>query len=233
MTAEQVCSNDGLVIYELLASDDDERLEAMLALYAKFFPEYAHYLPRMRRRAAFPGDRREGHLTHYWLFEYEGKPVGLTTFRYIAKRACGIGVSFAIENASRSIRIGKQRLSAFVIGKIMQQLNQDAEQMNGELYGLVTEVEHKNLMEHYKTMGMLELPMKYVEPIYPPEEEGEDLQSRIEKISFVPVYLAITVNKEFTLSTSLLRKFAEAFLIDHYELPKSHPMVQKTLMSIK
>jgi hypothetical protein len=31
----------------------------------------------------------------------------------------------------------------------------------------------------------------------------------------------------------LLRNFAEAFLVDHYELPRSHPMVQKTLHSIE
>lgn len=232
MVAELICSVDGLTIYELLASGDDERIETMLTLYAKFFPEYAHYVPRMRRRAQFSGDRREGHLAHYWLFEYEGEAVGLSTFRYIPKRKCGIGVSFAIETEARSIRIGEKRLSAFVITEIMKALRKDAERSNGECYGLVTEVEHLNLMAHYKTMGMLELPMKYLEPIYPPEEEGDDLQSRIEKISFVPVFLAITPYKEFELSKSLLRNFAEAFLVDHYELPRSHPMVQKTLMSI-
>ncbi len=232
MGVDLVHSQNGVNIYELLASGDVERLEAMLSLYAKFFPEYEHYCPRMRRRAQFSSDKRTGHLAHYWLIEYEGKPIGLTTFRYIVERECGLGVSFAIDTEARSIRVGEQRLSTFVISKIMEQLRDDAARTDTGLYGLVTEVEHRNLMEHYKKMGMLELPMQYYEPIYPPEEEGDDLQSRIKKISFIPVILAITPNGEFELTKPVLRNFAEAFLIDHYELPLEHPMVQKTLKSI-
>ena len=232
MVADLVSSRDGLSIYELLASGDEERLDAMFALYAEFFPEYAHYVPRMRRRAVFEPDKRDGHIAHYWLFEYEGKPVGLTTFRYIVERECGLGVSFAIHTDARSIRIGQQRLSAFVISRIMKQLRDDAARTDTKLYGLVTEVEHRGLMEHYKKMGMLELPMRYYEPIYTPEEDDEDLQSRIDKLSFMPVILAITPNGELELTKPLLKKFAEAFLIDHYELPRSHPMLQKTLQSI-
>ncbi len=232
MAVDLVCSLDGLDIYELLASGDAERVEEMLALYARFFPEYAHYLPRMRRRAQFPPDNREGHLAHYWLFEYEGKPVGLTTFRYIVARECGLGISFALDTEARAIRVGKQRLSAFIISQIMKQLAEDAARTNTRMYGLVTEVEHESLMAHYKTMGMIELPMQYYEPVYPPEKEGDDLQTRIEKISFIPVILAITPNGNFKSSQSVLKDFAEAFLIDHYELPREHEMVQKTLDSI-
>ena len=233
MVADLVCSRDGISIYELLASGDEERLEAMLAVYARFFPEYAHYVPRMRRRAQYPPEKREGHIAHYWLFEYQGKPIGLTTFRYIVERECGLGISFALEREMRSIRVGEQRLSAFVISQIMNQLKEDAARTNTQMYGLVTEVEHRSLMENYKKMGMLELPMQYFEPIYTPEQPGEDLQSRIEKLSFIPVILAIMPNGELELSKPLLRDFAASFLIDHYELPKSHPMVQKTLNSIK
>lgn len=233
MVADLVCSRDGINIYELLASGDEERLEAMLALYARFFPEYAHYVPRMRRRAQYPPEKREGHIAHYWLFEYEDKPIGLTTFRYIAERECGLGISFALEREMRSVRVAGRRLSAFVISQIMNQLKEDAARTDTKMYGLVTEVEHRSLMENYKKMGMLELPMQYFEPIYTPEQQGEDLQSRIEKLSFIPVILAIMPNGEFELSKPLLRDFAAAFLVDHYELPKAHPMLQKTLNSIK
>ena len=233
MTAKLVCSQSGVNLYELLASDDNERLESMLALYAQSFPDYAHYLPRMRRRAAFSGNTRTGHLAHYWLLEHEGKPIGLTTFRYIQKRECGLGISFAVDKKARSIKVGKQRLSAFIIGQIMQQLKKDAAQTKTKLYGLVTEVEHRSLMEHYKKMGMLELPVQYFEPIYPPEQDGDDLQSRVEKINFIPVFLAITPNGSVDIKPCLLRKFIKAFLVDHYDLPQSHPMVQKTLNSIE
>jgi hypothetical protein len=233
MTTKPIVEKDGVCIYEMLTSNDAERLEAMLALYAQFFPEYEQYVPRMRRRAAFPADKRPGHLTHYWLFEYEGKPVGLTTFRYIVERECGLGVSFAIDNAARKIQVGDKRLSAFIIDEILAQLKKDAAKTGTDLYGLVTEVEHRSLMEHYKKMGMLELPMKYFEPIYQAEDKNDDLQSTIEKIKFIPVILAITPAKKFDLSPVLLKNFAKAFLVDHYDLPENHHKVQETLNSIQ
>ena len=232
MGAELVVSQGDVAIYELLASGDEERLDAMLTLYAAFFPHYEHYVPRMRRRAGFPAEKRAGHVAHYWLFEYQGAPVGLTTFRYIVERECGLGISFGLDPAVRSVRVGEERLSAFIIGQIMRQLKRDAAIAKTNFYGLVTEVEHRSLMEHYKKMGMLELPMQYFEPIYPPEETDEDLESRIEKASFIPVILAITPHKAFEFRAPLLKNFAEAFLVDHYELPRAHPMVQKTLASI-
>jgi len=228
MAESLVFSQDGVEIYELLGSGDSDRLDAMLALYAQYFSEYAHYVPRMRRRAQHPSDKREGHMAHYWLFEYEGKPVGLTTFRYIVKRECGLGVSFVVDTAARSICVNNQRFSAFVISQIMKQLKIDAARTDTGLYGLVTEVEHRGLMEHYKKMGMLELPMQYFEPVYPPEN-GDNLQSRIEKITFIPVILAVIPNGGFALNKPMLTNFTEAFLIDHYELSKSHPMVKKML----
>jgi len=228
MAESLVFSQEGVEIYELLGSGDCDRLDAMLALYAQYFSEYAHYVPRMRRRAQHPSEKREGQVAHYWLFEYEGKPVGLTTFRYIVKRECGLGVSFAVDTAARSICVNNQRFSAFVISQIMKQLKKDAARTDTGLYGLVTEVEHRSLMEHYKKMGMLELPMQYFEPVYPPEN-GDNLQSRIEKITFIPVILAVIPNGGFALNKPMLTNFTEAFLIDHYELSKSHPMVKKML----
>lgn len=232
MSVDLIHSQDGVNIYELLASGDTERLEEMLALYAKFFPKYKHYVPRMRRRAQFSSEKRAGHFAHYWLFEHDGQPVGLTTFRYIVERECGLGISFVIDRKARSIRVGKQRFSTFIISKIMEQLQEDAARTDTSLYGLVTEVEHKSLMEHYKKMGMLELPVQYYEPVYPPEKEGDSPQSSIEKISFIPVILAITPYGEFELSKPLLVNFTEAFLVDHYGLPREHACVQKMLKSI-
>lgn len=235
MSAELVIRQGDIAIYELLASDDEERLEAMLTLYAKFFPEYEHYVPRMRRRAAFAADKRPGHTAHYWLIEYQGEPVGLSTFRYIAARECGIGVSFAIKPAARKVEINKQRLSLFVILEIMRQLNADADAVNGELYGMVTEVEYRSLMEHYKTMGMLELPVKYFEPIYPPEKEGDSVEIRINNITFESAILALVPNNREIkfFNTPLLKNLIKAFLIDHYELPDDHDKVQAALASIK
>jgi hypothetical protein len=48
------------------------------------------------------------------------------------------------------------------------------------LYGMVNEVEPHRLMEHYMRNGLVQLPLKYVEPIFPSEVEG---RSRSEELA--------------------------------------------------
>ncbi|HCK65831.1 MAG TPA: hypothetical protein DHW49_06175, partial [Anaerolineae bacterium] len=83
MPVRLVTQRENTAIYELLGSGDDKRIEAMLGLYQMLFPQYQHYIQRMRRRAQYPNEHRENNIVHYWLIEIDGKPVGLRTFRYV------------------------------------------------------------------------------------------------------------------------------------------------------
>lgn len=230
MTAKKILQSDDIAIFELLGSNDENRIEAMLSLYAKFFPEYAHYLPRMRRRAKLPSASRKGHLAHYWLIEYQNKPVGLTTFRYISHRKCGLGIAFALDPSVRALRIENLPLSAFVIAKILTQLESNSNKMgDSEMLGLVTEVEHATLMERYKKFGMIELPIDYCEPVFPPENDKN------KTIKFIPVFLGITQNPNAPceyFSPENIEDFALAFLVDHYNLDEKDEKVQEVMQSI-
>ncbi len=231
MSANWIVENSGIKIFELLGSNDENRITAMLSLYTKFFPDHAHYASRMRRRAKLPSASREGHLVHYWLIEYQNKPVGLTTFRYISHRKCGLGIAFALDPSVRAIKTDKMPLSAFVIAQILTQLKADSKKMgNSEMLGLVTEVEHATLMERYKKLGMIELPIDYYEPIFPPEN------AKNQEIKFVPVFLSImpSPNAHYErFSVKNLTNFALAFLVDHYNLNENHIKVQEVLRKIK
>ena len=222
-------------IIELLGSGDEERIEAMLALYCQLFPVYSHYTERMRRRAALAPDAHPGHISHYWLVEFETRPVGMCTFRFIKKRKCGIGIAFGLDESVRSVCVKDVRLSKFVISKIMEQLAVDSQFMGvPDYWGLVTEVEHRELMEHYKRLGMYELPIEYFEPIFPPED-GQHSKTPLEPISFEPVILSITPNSKIPFceyNCDTLANFAKAFLVDHYGLSEDHEVVRLVLGSI-
>lgn len=222
-------------IVELLGSGDKDSIESMLVIYRQLFPKYSHYAKRMRRRSSAPPEARPGHIAHYWLIEVDSKPVGVCTFRYIHRRKCGAGIAFGLDDSVRSVRVKDVRLSEFVISMVMEQLAKDSQAMGeSDYWGLVTEVEHRELMEHYKRMGMFELPIKYIEPVFPPEN-GQHSKESLEPASFEPVILGITPNPKIEFreyDSDTLADFSLAFLVDHYGLPEDHEVVRSVLESI-
>lgn len=228
--------SETVVIHELLGSGDSARVETMLSLYGELFPDYKHYIPRMRRRSTMNTIARPGVTAHYWLIEVDNKPMGITSFRYVHVRNCGLGISFALLPEARSVTTEGKRLSAFTISKIMDQLLADAEQIGSSSFpGMVTEVEHVELMNHYKRMGMLELPIKYHEPVFPPEVNGQTRDDELKLLNFLPAILGFTPNpaaRQARLNRAVLTDFALAFLIDHYGLSEDHLKVQSIIQSI-
>ena len=236
MTIAAINKEEKVIIHELLGSGDSDRIETMLKLYGTLFPNYEHYIPRMRRRSQFDMNIRPGVVSHYWLIEVDNKPMGMTTFRYIQERNCGLGISFALLPEARSVTVDGKRLSGYIIAKTMEQFLADAQQLeSSEFLGMVTEVEHVELMNHYKRMGMLELPIKYLEPVFPMEKDGQTREEEIASINFLPAILGLTpspAKEQNHYSQKTITNFALAFLVDHYGLPECHLMVQSILQSI-
>lgn len=227
---------ENVAIYELLGSGDTERIEKMLGLYAKLFPQYQHYVPRMRRRAQFGNEHREGHIVHYWLIEVDGQPAGVRTFRYVHRRRCGLAHALAVEPSFREMTVENHRLAVFIIYECLSQVVRDAKQRGAPpVYGIANEVEPHRLMEHYIHNGLVQLPLKYVEPIFPPEEAG---RSRLEELAcahFSPMHIGFLPNPEMKMkkyTREMISDFVLAFLVDHYGLPEQHPAVLEVLESI-
>lgn len=237
MPARLVVRDGPVAIFDLLGSDDQPRIDAMLNLYSRLFPQYQHYVPRMRRRAQFPSEMRPGHIVHYWLVEVDGVPAGLRTFRYIRHRHCGLAHALTIDPTFREVEVQNKRLAVFVIYECLAQVLRDA-MAYGDVppLGMVNEVEPDRLMEHYARNGLVQLPVKYVEPIFPPPVEGMSRSQELELIRFSPMHMGFLPNPEIgpqTYPQLVIKDFVLAFLVDHYGLPSDHPVVLSTLNSIR
>ncbi|HUH96584.1 MAG TPA: hypothetical protein VLZ89_04445 [Anaerolineales bacterium] len=235
--AAQLVRQDGAVkVWELIGSGDEARLAAMLGLYARLFPQYAHYVPRMRRRAALDREHRPGHIVHYWLLEVNGRPAGIRTFRYVRSRQCGLAIALAIDPDFRDVVAEGRRLALFLVQACLDQVIDDSKRLGDPpARGMVNEVEFPRLMEHYKHYGIIELPVKYVEPIFPAESEGRSRAEQIASLHFLPTSLGFLPNPGLNgraYSIEDVPDFALAFLVDHYGLPFDHPQVQAALESI-
>ncbi len=232
-----VIQKDSVAIYELLGSGDDERVEAMLSLYAQLFPQYAQYVQRMRRRAPFPPVNSRGHIVHYWLAEVDGKPAGLRTFRYVPARRCGLAHALAVNPAYRTVSVDGRRLSTFIIYNCLEQIIRDAQSVGRPaVWGMVNEVEAERLMQHYNHQGIIKLPVQYTEPIFPELDEHRTRTQELELVHFSPMFLGILPNPVLPMKSyppEILTDFVLAFLVDHYGLPEDHPAVQSALNSIK
>lgn len=237
MSARLVRREGNVAIYDLMASGDDVRLERMLGLYESLFPRYRHYIPRMRRRARFGNEHRPGHVVHYWLVEVDGQAAGLRTFRYIRGRRCGLAHALAIDPKFRSVQAGGRRLAIFVIYECLAQIVRDAaERGDPPPYGMVNEVEPDRLMEYYERNGLVQLPLNYVEPVFPPPLPERSRLEEMKLIEFLPMRMGFLPNPEARIekySRSMIADFALAFLADHYGLPEDHPVVLQVLASIR
>lgn len=236
MPSKPVVEDGNVAIYELLGSGDQTRIESMLALYGRLFPKYQHYIPRMRRRVEFGSEHRPGHIVHYWLVEVDGVPAGLRTFRYVSHRRCGLAHALAVDPSFRDLTFFGKRLSVFIIYECLEQIIRDAaERGSPSPFGIVNEVEPERLMEHYARNGLVQLPLKYVEPIFPPEMEGRSRTEELDAVEFSPMRIGFLPNQQVLMKRyppEIVRDFALAFLVDHYGLPQDHITVKKVLNSI-
>ena len=236
MSAEAIINNDQVKIFELLNSGDIPRINAFITLYERLFPEYAHYSLRLRRRTQLPSEARTGHKVHYWLIEYQNTPIGLFMFRYISSRKCGAGTALALDPGARGIKVNGKSLTAFLFEKVLSQLKEDALSMgHSKSFGMVAEIEHLGLMKRFEKLGMIELPVKYFEPVFPPEANELPREEVVDKIRFIPAHFTIMPHPESnhkSFSSKILKDFALAFLVDHYNLDENHYKVQEVLRSI-
>jgi hypothetical protein len=237
MSARLVIQKGNTSIYELLGSGDEERIEAMLGLYQTLFPQYQHYVERMRRRAQYPNEHRKNSVVHYWLIEVDGKPVGLRTFRYVRHRQCGLAHALAIHPDFRNVLVEGKKLSVFVINECLNQIIRDAKESGDPpVLGMVNEVEADRLMEHYERNGLIQLPVQYVEPIFSVATHSMNREEELSQIRFSPMHMGFLPNPEITIEAftkEMITDFVLAFLVDHYGLPETHSVVLETLNSIK
>lgn len=237
MPARLVKQVENIAIYDLLGSSDALKTEAMLGLYTRLFPQYQHYVARMRRRVQFGSEHRNGHVVHYWLIEVNGQPAGLRTFRYVRARHCGLAHALAVDPLFRERKVAGQRLAVYIIYECLAQVVRDAKARgDAPVLGIVNEVEPDRLMEHYMRNGLVQLPLTYVEPIFPLEVAGRSRLDELASTRFSGMHMGFLPNPEANVkeySREMIADFVKAFLVDHYGLPEEHPAVLEVIETIR
>lgn len=237
MSLKPVRQVGNVAIYDLLGSGDTERIEKMLRLYAKLFPQYQHYVPRMRRRSSLGMNIARGISSTIGLLRWTVEPAALRTFRYVRGRRCGLAHALAVDPAFREVMVTDRRLAVYVIYECLNQVIQDAKE-KGDLpvYGMVNEVEPHRLMEHYKHNGLVQLPLRYLcEPIFPPEVEGSSRSEELANTRFSPMHIGFLPNpeakvKEYTCE--MISDFVKAFLVERFPVCLKNVAVLEVLDTI-
>jgi hypothetical protein len=228
--------NIEITIHELTGGNTD-RLDDLSELFTELFPQYAHRVFRMHRKAQDPPDVNPLFVEHQWLIDADGQPAAMTSFKYIPKRNIGLEIYLGVRPAFR--KLGKsdhpRRMAEILIYTACEQLRSDARAAGRPSpAGLVFEVLEPKLVRQYREYGFLELPVAYYEPRYRPGHEnflagGEDIDCKQAQLGIFPLNPEQT-NKD---DPALLSNIVSALLLDHYGLPENHWIIQCAFKSLK
>lgn len=233
-----VVSPDGsrfhLQRHEVTGGNPD-RLEALLSLYRQMLPQYTQYLDVMRQRALRQQDSAIGPVEHQWLFELDGAPVGMTVFKYLPRRDCGLGLDLAVLPEFRDFRHSSLGQLGEMINRLsLWQLAQDSAAAGRTApYGLLAEVESERLVAHYtRRYGFVQLPITYHEP---PRVQAQGQAAEFKREAFREMFLGIFPSDGRSANLTepaTLINLVSALLIDHYQLPDNHWAVRAAVHSI-
>ena len=227
----------GLAEIELLG-ENSQQLDAFFALYTELMPDYTNYVERMQQRAMNSVDHDPRFVEHYKLFTVAGKAAGLTTYKYIPARRCGLGIDLAVKPEYRGLEVsGFGRLAEYIILSIQKQIIADAKRLRASVpVGLFVEVGSERLVARYKEYGFWETPIEYYEPSFPSDVTAHTEPFDLDKMTFIRRHVGVFPTDEGTLDPydqPLINDMALAFLVDHYGLPVDHWAVQRALESIE
>ncbi len=240
----------GLTIYETNGGDPVYR-KKMLDLYAETFPEYAYYLPYMDYRMSLPVDADPLFIERWWLIEIDEEPVALRLFKYSPSRRCALVLGTAIKPQFRKHPVpGYPRLLPYLIDLSIEQIETDAISLGQPLpAGFVSEFQlpepgmsreeasyHQHIIERYRELGCVDLPVDYFEPPYIVGRERFVSNVAPDALSFNHMMFSILPLQrgDFDIhDRKQITDFALAFLVDHYRLSEDHWAVRRALESIE
>lgn len=235
---------DNLTIYEM-QEDDTNRIAVMETVFVCLMPQYAHYVQRLRRDIAYPGDCQSTLRHHVWLIEIGDAPAAMCAFEYVCSQNVGLGMDIAIYPEFRSHRYQNQTLAHFILHEMVCQLARDAiEAGQSPAVPMGGEVENDRLLARYMDYGFMSIPATYYEP---PDVSGTadlaltgsipfDAEIQLEakgyhrmRVGFFPPDHPDFDPFDITLWDRLLK----AFYVHHYHLSPQTLALQVALESIR
>lgn len=221
-----------LVIHDLV-DGNSLYIDDYLRIYRELFPQYVRYVPVMRKRAETRADISGYEKWHQWLLVVGGTPVGIVGFLYNRKRNVGLLMDFAIYPEARTIRVEEGVFfTRFILDLSMQQLIADARDNRfAAPICMAAEVEYPALVKKYEEYGYVKFPVDYFEPPSTPElEKVGDKIEKLNAIDYGKMYIGAFQVPGHSFNQNdpdVIRAVLSALLIDHYQLPPTHWLVQE------
>lgn len=215
----------------------------MEVIFTRLMPQYAHYVPRLRRDIEQPGDAEMRH--HVWLIEVMGAPAAMCAFEYIRSQNIGLGMDIAIYPEFRSLRYQGRTLAYFILHEMVNQLACDGrESGQSPAVPMCGEVENDRLLARYVDYGFVTVPAIYYEP---PDVSGTadiivtgrvpfDAEIQLETVGYhrMKVGFFPPNHPDFDpFDITLWERLLKAFYIDHYHLAPQTLALQYALDSIR
>ena len=231
------------VILHDLVGGNVARLDALLAVFAECFPQYAASAPRLAQKAQRPADAPPRFIAHQWLAEVDGQAAGMFSFKYAPGRDLGLAIYLAVRPAWRSLPTlaGTSQgsglpLSTWLIQSGLRQLTADAAAAGRPVpAGIFFEVEPDRLVARYREFGFVELPVKYFEPRYAQPRTGPSEPTDAGQVAFQRTHFGFFPTggaPDNLAGPGVVTNAVLAFMVDHYGLPETHWAVARALASI-
>ena len=224
------------IILHDLVGGNVARLDALLAVFAECFPQYAAAAPRLAQKAQQPADANPHFIAHQWLAEVDGQAAGMFSFKYAPGRDLGVAIYLAVRPAWRSLPVTGLPLSAWLIGAGRRQLGADAAAAGRPVpAGIFFEVEPVRLVARYREFGFVELPVEYYEPRYTQPRMGPGEPTDTRQVAFQRTHFGVFPTdsaSDAPTGAGIVTSAVLAFMADHYGLPETHWAVARALASI-
>ncbi len=200
---------------DLTVGPEPEALAILIDMHNRWYSEYDYVIDIIEENARLP-QLRNGIVNHQTLLFIDDVPAGYIMFATNLRRRVGVGFYMAVENEFRGRGLGKL-LEDHAIDVVAA----DAIGHGVEILAYVGEVAHavKPILTKW---GFVDLPVDYAEPLH-----GAAWSSFGEPtFNFNELTLMAHHLPDIPLDVSEVAVAgAEAFLLDHYNLPSDNPTV--------
>lgn len=210
---------------------------ALVSLHREAFPDYSFALDEIALDAELD-PVRDGIRVHQSMLLVDETPAGFILFdTNVVRRFCVVHFA-AVTRSAQTVRVGGRRLSAVAVARALATSTADlAGDLDGDLAGglrgLIGEAPGP-AVRLWEWVGLRRLQVDYAEPVHGRgwfehlEAGRDDPRAPVSHTPVSPIalmWLPPDPTTETPLDPDAVRDAAAAYLLDHYWLDPTHPLV--------
>ncbi len=210
-----------------------DEVAAIQSVFRRHFPQYLHTLEDIAIDASLPG-RREGVVVHQWLILVNDEPSGVVLFESNLVRRCGVAQFVSIDEHCRSMTVNENPLAKILYWLALPQILKDG---GPAMLGVGFE------LPLGRRPRSVQLKIDYAEPVggrrwrvnggiddirwHPMSLEWAPMNWDPVWLHWTPDLTLRPVVESPGIGHDVTCRFVAAYLIDHYQLLRDHPLVQR------